>query len=217
LFKKKYAIFKGRSRFIGGGFYLYSVKKIVLLGFVFILFAKVTIAQQDLLSFDEHNKYIYYQVITMAGLPADSLHDRGLYFFKKAYPKTTLKSVTATGVEGDGKFLVYDGVSVLKHEKGEITYQVNIEFKDQKYRFWLTNFIFTPYVRDRYANFVPQQGIYIPLEDALAKLDKTDVAGYLNETGAFCKQLEDKLKLYMLRLPEPKKEEPVKKIVTDKW
>ena len=148
-------------------------------GLLFILFAKITFAQQDMLSFDEHNKYIYYQVVNMPGLPADSLHDRGLYFFKTAYPKAAVKVVNAGAVEATGKFLTYGGVSVLKHEKGEITYQVNIEFKDQKYRFWLTNFVFTPYVRDRYGNFVPQLGVYIPLEDLSAKIEKNDATGYL--------------------------------------
>jgi len=33
--------------------------KTALIGLVCILFAKITFAQQDLLSFDEHNKYIY--------------------------------------------------------------------------------------------------------------------------------------------------------------
>jgi hypothetical protein len=191
--------------------------KTIIIGCVCILFAKITLAQQDLLSFDEHNKYIYYQVVNMPGLPQDSLHERGLYFLKTAYPKTTLKTVTAEGVEGEGKFLLYGGVSVLRHENGEISYELNIEFKDQKYRFWLTGFVFTPYQRDRYGNFVPQQGMYIPLENALTKLDKKELDGYLDETAVFCKQWGDKLKMYMLKVPAQKKEEVSRKIVTDKW
>ena len=113
--------------------------------------------------------------------------------------------------------MVYGGISVLKHEQGEIVYQVNIEFKDQKYRFWLTAFVFTPYQRDRYGNFVPQLGVDIPIEQGLSKLDKKDLDGYLDETGAFCKQFGDHLKNYLLKLPEPKKAENVKKVVTDNW
>jgi hypothetical protein len=192
--------------------------KKALIGLICILIAKATVAQQNLLSFDEHNKYIYYQVVSMPGLSADSLHQRGAYFLKAVYPKTVVKQLSGEALEGDGKFLVYGGISVLKHEKGEITYQVNIEFKDQKYRFWLTNFVFTPYVRDRYGNFVPQQGIDIPLEQVTDKLQKMDATGYLDETGAFCKQFDDKLKNYLLKKPEPpKKEEITKKVVTDKW
>jgi hypothetical protein len=191
------------------------MKKIII-ALVYILFAKVAFAQQDLLSFDEHNKYIYYQVVDMPGMSADSLHARGLSFLKTAYPAIKLKSTAnANNITGQGKFLTYGGISVLKHEKGEMGYQLNIEFKDQKYRYWLTGFVFTPYQRDRYGNFVPQQGIEVPLEDAASKFDKKDVDGYRDETGSFCKQFGDKLKLFKVNMP--KKEESIKKVVTDKW
>jgi hypothetical protein len=104
---------------------------------------------------------------------------------------------------------------MAKHENGEVVYQLNIEFKDQKYRFWLTGFVYTPYERDRYGNFVPKQGIEIPLEGAAAKLEKKELEACLNETGAFCKQFDDRLKAYLLNAP--KKEENAKKVVTDKW
>ena len=132
--------------------------KYLIPAFFLILLAKTAVAQQDLLSFDEHNKYIYYQVESMPGIPVDSLTERGLKYLKAWYPKTTVKQDNTGKIAGAGKFLVYGGISVLKHEKGEIAYQVNIEFKDQKYRFWLTGFVFTPYQRDRYGNFVAQAG-----------------------------------------------------------
>lgn len=190
--------------------------KTILIALIYILFAKIAFAQQGLLSFDEHNKYIYYQVADAPGMQQDTLHARGLSFLKSYYPKSKLKPL-AEGkiINGENKFLVYGGVSVLKHEKGEIAYEFNIEFKDQKYRFWLTSFVFTPYQRDRYGNFVPQQGIDIPLENALTKLDKKEVDSYLDETGAFCKQFGDRLKQFIISAP--KKEEAVKKVVTDKW
>ena len=190
--------------------------KTTIIALVCILFAKITFAQQDLLSFDEHNKYIYYQVVDMPGLTADTLHGRGLNFLKAFYPKIKLKTIPGeNNISGQGKFLSYSGVSVLKHEKGEIAFQLSIEFKDQKYRYWLTGFIFTPYQRDRYGNFVPQQGIDIPLENILSKFDKKEADDYLNETGTFCKQFGDRLKQFEINAP--KKEEITKKVVTDKW
>ncbi len=196
--------------------------KTILLSLVFVLFAKITVAQQGLLSFDEHNKYIYYQVADAPGLPQDTLHFRGLSFLKAYYPKSKLKPLTEGKIiSGENKFLVYGGISVLKHEKGEIAYEFNIEVKDQKYRFWLTGFVFTPYQRDRYGNFVPQVGIDIPLENAITKLDKKELDGYLDETGAFCKQFGERLKQFILSPPKKeeiiKKEESTKKVVTDKW
>jgi hypothetical protein len=189
--------------------------KKIMLALVFVLFAKITIAQKELLSLDEHNKYIYYQVVDMPRLTADTLNNRALYFFKKEYPKNKTEA-TAEKVTGEGKFITYDGLSVLKHESGEITYQVTIECKNDKYRYWLTTFTFTPYQRDRYGSFVPQRGINIPFENASSKLDKKAVNSTLDQTGIFCKQLGDKLKLAMAT-SAPKKEESIKKVVTDKW
>lgn len=207
---------KSRSRIIGSGFYLYTMKTILISLFC-ILTVKITLAQSDLLSFDEHNKYIFYQVVDMPGFSVDSLRDRGVNYLNVVYPKYQLKSKAGNNLTGEGSFLTYGGVSVLKHEKGEINYTFTIEFKDHKYRYWLTGFVFTPYQRDRYGNFVPQQGIDIPLETADKKLDKKDLAAYLNETGAFCKKFGDGLKQYITNVPAPKKEEMTKKVVTDKW
>ena len=191
--------------------------KIILSAIVCILLAKVSFAQSELLSFDEHNKYIYYQVVDMPAISADSLHYRSLNFLKKEYPKFKLKINNPDELSGQGQFLTYGGISILKHEKGAITYTVNIEFKDQKYRYWLTGFTFTPYERDRYGNFVPRTGIDIPLESASSKLDKKDVDSYLNETGAFCKQFGENLKQYIIKAPASKKAEIIKKAVPDKW
>jgi hypothetical protein len=190
--------------------------KTILIALISILFAKITIAQKELLSFDEHDKYIYYQVVDIPGMPADTLNSRGFYFLKTAYPKIKIKKTLNT-LNAEGKFVTFNGSSVLKHENGEIAYQVNIECKDHKYRYWITGFIFTPYQRDRYGNFVPEPGINIPLETALSKFDKKEVDNYLNDAGAFCKQFGDRLKLSMLNANTPKKEETVKKVVTDKW
>lgn len=200
------------------GFYLYSMKTLLLTLFS-ILLVKVSSAQSDLLSFDEHNKYIYYQVVDMTGITADTLHARGLNFLKTNYAKMKVKPAGLNGLNGQGKFLVYGGLSILKHEKGQIDYVLNVEFKDQKYRFWFTDFTFTPYERDRYNNYVPKQGGSVPLETAQDKFDKKDATGYIDETGAFCKQFADSFKQYLLHVPvsTPKKEEITKKVVTDKW
>lgn len=193
--------------------------KATLLILLFALFAKVTLAQKELLSLDEHNKYIYYQVADVPGVSADTLHAQLLYFLKSNYPKMKVKAKTtgALDLEGDSKFLTYSSNLVLKHENGEINYVLNIEFKDQKYRYWITSFSFTPYERDRYGNFIPRAGVDIPLETADTKLEKKEVENHLNETGAFCKQFTDNLKLFMSKPKTVKKDEPIKKIVVDKW
>lgn len=181
----------------------------------------MTLAQKDLLSFDEHNKYIYYQVADQPGLSADTLHYLVGRFLKTTYPKlkTETSAPGSKDLKGHGKFITYSSILVLRHENGEINYVLNIEFKDQKFRYWITDFTFNPYQRDRYGNFVPMDGMNLPLETALTKTDKRDAAIHLDETGAFCKQFTDALKLFLTKpvvIPK-KEEETTKKVVTDKW
>jgi hypothetical protein len=190
------------------------MKRILIL-LLLSIYAKITLAQKEL-SFDEHNKYIYYQVVDMPGLTKDTLLSRGLLFLKSTYPKTKV-AATANQITDKGKFLVYGGASILKHENGEITYLLTIECKDQKYRYWITDFVFTPYQRDRYGNFVPEQGINIPLESASSKLDKKEADLYVQEAGMFCKEVGAQLKLYITEARASKKPEITKKVVTDNW
>ncbi|HEX3384030.1 MAG TPA: hypothetical protein VHS53_02520, partial [Mucilaginibacter sp.] len=88
-----------------------------------------------------------------------------------------------------------------------------------KYRYWLTDFIFRPYQRDRYGMFVPVNGIEVPLEKASSKLDKKEVNDYLDQTGTYCMQTGDNLKAFMIQNHQssPKNAPPVKTVVTKKW
>lgn len=192
------------------------MKKILLL-IAGLAISGIVNAQKSLLSIDENNKYIYYQVVDMPGFKADSLHNNMVLFMKEFYPKEKSLQITGSGASVKDKFLTY--TSLVKHENGEMAYVLNIECKDGKYRFWITSFVFTPYEKDRYGMFVPVSGKYIVLEKASDKLAKKDVEGYFEQTGAFCKQLGDKLKKYIKegKPQQPKEDKPVKKIVTDKW
>jgi hypothetical protein len=191
------------------------MKKIAVL-VISLMVAGMANAQKSLLSLDEHNKYIYYQVVDLPGISADSLYKNAEYFIKSVYPKTkSAKSSNSINIKD--KFLTY--TSFVKHENGEMAYTLNIECKDAKYRYWLTDFVFTPYERNRYGVYVPVSGIEIPLESAESKVIKKDLDGYFDQTGAFCKQLGEKLKKEMTEGHTTKKpdQQPVKKIVTDKW
>ena len=167
---------------------------------------------------DEHNKYIYYKVVDIAGFSADSLFRNGSDFIGIAYPKNKSKQASNGSITVKDKLLTRSVVTFVKHENGEVTYTLNIECKDSKYRYWLTDFVFTPYTRDRYGVFVPINGIAIPLEKAESKINNKELEGYLDQTGAFCKQLGERLQQYMAESHEKKKtDQQPTKVVTDKW
>ena len=196
--------------------YIYIMKRILLIG-ICLLFTGMVYAQKSQLSLDEHNKYVYYEVVDMPGISADSLHKNSAYFVKSMYPNNKSIKISDPGILIKDKFLTY--TSFVKHESGEMTYTLNIEFKDSKYRYWLTDFSFTPYERNRYGVFVPSSPKNIPLETAASKVDKKEIAAYIEQTGAFCKQLGEKLKEYMAEnhAAAKKPDQQPAKIVTDKW
>ncbi len=186
-----------------------------------ILLLQAAYGQKSLLALDEHDKYIYYQVVNQPGASADSLCKKALGFIKETLPKSSLKTIGDTGITLIDKFVTYSVLAFAKHESGEIKFALTIECKSGKYRYWLTDFVFVPYEKNRYGVFVPSTGIEIPIEKSSSHVDKKEAEGYLDQTGVFCKQLGEQLRSYMLvDHPANKKavQQPiVKKVVTDKW
>lgn len=196
--------------------------KNILMAFVCMLFARTAFAQKDSLAFDENDKYIYYQTVSQPGLSTDSLYNRGLYFIKTAYPKSKLSMVTADKTQGvimgKGSFLVSKKAFITTHEDGAISFSMRIEVKDAKYRYWFTDFVYTPYQRNRYNVYEPVPGVAIPMEQAKDKIDKDDFAVYLNKILLNSKQIGGVLKTYMLKASAlPKEEKKIKKISTKEW
>ncbi len=177
--------------------YIYTMKRF-LLPVICILLIHAANGQKSLLALDEHNKYIYYQVADQPGATADSLDKKAIGFIKENYPKSSLKAIGDTSIVLKDKFLTYSVLAFAKHESGEIKFTLTIECKNAKYRYWLTDFVFTPYVKNRYGVFVPNNSIETPVEKSSSHVDKKEAEGYLDQTGAFCKQLGDQLKSYML-------------------
>ena len=200
--------------------YIYIMKRFFI-PLICLVLIQTAHAQKSLLALDEHNKYIYYQVVDQPGATADSLDRKALSFIKEFFLKGSLKRTGDTTLTLKDKFTVYSVLAFAKHESGEIKFILTVECKNSKYRYWLTDFVFTPYEKNRYGVFTPVNGIEIPIEKSSSHVDNKELEGYLDQTGTFCKQLGDQLKSYMLLdHPVNKKVEQqpvIKKVVTDKW
>lgn len=195
--------------------YIYTMKRFLFVA-ACLLMAAFADAQKPALGLNEHNVYIYYEVVNTPGITVDSLKKNAAGFMNAAYGKNGSKKITDTAASVKDKFLTY--TAFIKHESGEMDFVLNIECKDGRYRYWITDFIFTPYARNRYGVYVAEDGVYIPLETAKSKLDKKDVDGYIDQTNAYCTQLSNKLKQFMATGHVPKKAAPMPgKVVTDKW
>ena len=180
--------------------------------------AQLAFAQKDSLAFDEGNNYIYYRVVDKPSLSADTLYKRG-WDFAVAFNTITkpIKGKAENTLNTSGKFIVYSGVSLMRKEGGEISYTINIQTKDQKYRYRISNFLFKPYQRDRFGNMTLIPGIEVPLEKMNTKYGKKETDNYLDQVASFCINTAAKIKQGMDKLPVVTKTEPVKKVSTENW
>jgi hypothetical protein len=197
--------------------------KNLLLALVGILYSGIVFAQKDSLSFDERDKYIYYKLVDQPGSNVDTLYNRGLYFLTAAYPKKTLELSKSDkdnhALTAAGNYMISKKGLVGSSEGGLLTYVLKIEVKDSKYRYWLTDFVYHPYQRNRYGASEAVAGGEIPLEKASVKLSGVEFNSCIKQVIANSKLIGDRLKAYMLKTsslekPEVKK---VNKISTKEW
>ncbi len=178
--------------------YILIMKCILSLFLLLTFFVNVQAQSDSSLSVDERGKLIYYEVVDLKGIKKDSLKNRLIIYFQKK--PAVLKF---TKIEGDtsffatGKFVINKTVLVMSHPSGEISYNAQVEIKDGKYRFWLTDFNFIPYKRDRYGNFVPTTTTGIALENESGKINAVQLKEYKTQTAIFSKEFALKFKAHM--------------------
>jgi hypothetical protein len=165
---------------------------------------------------DETGKYTYYEVVA-SQVPSDSLRLRMLDFIAKKTKELKLQRQSEAGVVALGKMVIHKSLYVASHPTGEISYQFNFEQALNKYRFWLTDFQFIPYAKDRYGNFVPSTTIATSLEKEVGKSAKEQWEDYKQQVadyaGVFAEEL--KLRLASSGKAAPKIEE--KKVISKTW
>lgn len=197
------------------------MKRIIIAVLIVVLKTGTVLAQADSLVLNEDNKFIYYQVVAQPLSPADSLYKRAVLFIKNAYPKDRLKAgkldkENAT-LYASGGVLVSKKSLVALHEDASVGFNFVIEIKAGKYRYWFTDFVITPYERDRYANYVPVAGKNSPLEKGAGALSNEDYKGYMKKILTNCREIGSILKSYMTNEPPTTKSETKKIIVPKEW
>ncbi len=185
--------------------------------FLLVVFSKFSFAQEvAALPKDETGKYTYYEVVNST-VKEDSLKARVLNFLTKNKKEIKLKSGDGKVILATGKLIIQKSLTVISHPSGEINYQFNFEIGNGKYRFWLTNFEFIPYQKDRYGNFVPSTTVATPLEKEPKKSITEQWEDYKLQASKyaadFAKRLKDQL-VNKVILPPPPSE---KKVISKTW
>ena len=159
--------------------------------------AKAQKPAENVLPVDERGKFIYYEVVNTK-TPKDSLKIRTINYLKKQNKDLKYKITQGdTAFIASGKLIINKTLLVMSHPSGEILYNFQVEVRDGKYRFWLTDFNFIPYQRDRYGNFVASTTIGTPLENDPGKLNAAQWKEYQVQTTKYAKELAGKFKVYM--------------------
>lgn len=140
-----------------------------------LIFCNAGYGQDKALTLDERGKLIFYEVVGNVDSPIDSLFRRAEAFLLQGNNK--FKSVVGSGdtaITASGKMLIAKSSLGMSRPTGEISYNFQAEFKKGRYRFWLTDFMFIPYMRDRYANFVPATSKGMSLDADPGKLSAAE-------------------------------------------
>jgi len=184
-----------------------------------ISFFSITLfAQQKQFATDDNGKFIYYKVVDSQKVSKAMIIQRAKNFV--AAQKKAIKIVTATdsSISAKGTLIIDKTVLVVGHPSGEVTYHLTIEARNEKYRFWLTDFEFIPYQRDRYGNFVAVTTIGTPLEKKVDKLTTGQWKDIQATAYAKVEKFGESLKAYLAKDDSVKKQnKPVETISTKTW
>jgi len=185
---------------------------------VITLFSITLFAQQKQFDTADDGKFIYYKVVDSQKISKDVLLKRAQDFVATQKKTIQTESQTDSSIVANGKLVIDKTVLVVGHPSGEIMYNLTFEARDNKYRFWFTDFKFIPYQRDRYGNFVPITNIGSPLEK---KVDKLTTGEWKDiQAAAYLKveKLGESLKKFLATDATIKKtSKPAETISTKKW
>jgi hypothetical protein len=191
-------------------------------GFLLLLFFSITgtvVAQgkKDTVDMarDERGKYIHYEVVEQKNVGVDLLKERALSFL--ALKKFKAVKAADTQVNAAGKFIINKTALMLSHPSGELSYNLTFEAKAGRYRFWLADFLFIPYKRDRYGNFVAATSKGRPLENSPGKLNAGEWTSYIDAAEKQSAALAAEFKNHLAVVQKVKAPTAKKKVISKSW
>ncbi|MBT28727.1 MAG: hypothetical protein CMO01_03620 [Thalassobius sp.] len=132
--------------------------------------------QKNIFPFDDTGNILYYKVVDTPENNTEELTKKAKEFFKawyelkdKKFEKLISKKYSYLTFNEEEKvfeskqeYVIYPG-RFLKHAKGAVSYKLVVELKDNKYRYYINNFVFHPYELNRYGKYAPASGKSVAL------------------------------------------------------
>ena len=174
---------------------------------------------------DENNKIVFYEIINIDTIERKYLYENALIWLKSTLveknDKITFENELMGTIEGESGFMVYVPSIISHMPHGKISYKVQLEIKEKKYRYYFSDFIFQYYQQDR------RDFKYKPVKSALKPLEKEKYMGSQNAWNAHKVTVKEtidgqiaNLKLQMAKKPlvfiEIKKDSVIKPIIKTK-
>ncbi len=176
-------------------------------------------AQTASLPVDERGVHTFLEISELGAAKKETMPANVKRFFKSNAKALKLRSSKGdTAFTGTGKMILTKSTAGIGHPTAEVNYNILVELRENKYRLILTDYIVTPYERDRYANFVPST-IKYRLEDKPGKLNRGEWEGNMKYIITESGKLSDKLKTAMntnQAISKPEAEKPAA-VSTTKW
>ncbi len=169
---------------------------------IFLFFANYALAQSPAFPIDDSGKYIFSDVIAVPGINKGELYSKGEKFIQQLEVHNSTQNNLRKNHEDStlfnkGSFVVHNLGAVKNSVGGIVVFDMTLEFKDEKYRYTITNFIFNPYKRNRYGKFESVAGKYTPLEKEVSRLNNKEWAKYrkevYNDSQALIKKLNQEM------------------------
>lgn len=117
----------------------------------------------------EDNKVVFYEVNAIDSLPKEILYQNAYNWMISQKFTSITDSLTSEGhkLTATSEFPVYAQGYLTKRQNGVITYTIQIEVKEKKYRYRFADFVFHYYRENRNYQLVPT-GKVKPLEEESA-------------------------------------------------
>lgn len=178
------------------------------------------LAQKNTLVLNDDNKLMYYQVINLSSVNPAEQAKATTVFVKKNYTDIKADGQVAdkAAYQGKGKLILYRKGLLSGQEEAQIEFTLRVEFKTDRYRIIMSNYIYTPLQRNRYGVFAPVNGLSIPIEKLHSRVKENQYNNYVNQIITYADQLNGKLHTYLLNTDTHTKKPPLpKRVSTKEW
>ncbi len=186
---------------------------------VFLLNASCAFAQNPIFPIDDSGKYIFSDVIIVSGVDQADLFKKGEKYIQQLKIHNSTQNNLHKNHEqhtlfNKGSLVVHNFGSIKNSISGVVEFDMILEFKDEKCRYTITNFIFNPYKRNRYGKFESISGKYTPLEKEVSRLNKKEWAKHRKEVYNYS---QDLIKSLTRAISHKETDQPKKIIKSDNW